>query len=153
MSDFIAIKRINKDLKDLEKDPVANCSAGPISDNIKEWQATIHGPSETPYFNGVFTVLISFPKDYPFSPPKCIFKTPIFHCNINKYGEICLDTLKNQWSPALSVSAVLQSICSLLADPNPDDPLEPGIAELYKSNRIKHDMEAAYFTQQYAILK
>lgn len=151
MSDFIAIKRINKDLKDLEKDPVANCSAGPISDNIKEWQATIHGPSATPYANGVFTVLINFPDDYPFSPPKCKFKTPIFHCNISKYGEICLDTLKNQWSPALSVSAVLQSICSLLADPNPDDPLEPSVAELFKSNRVKHDMEAAFITQEYAI--
>ena len=153
MSNFIAIKRIKKDLEDLQNNPVENCSAGPIKNDITEWNATIHGPLGTPYSNGIFTLNIKFPKNYPFEPPECKFKTPIYHCNISYNGKICLDTLKNQWSPSLSISAVLQCICSLLSDPNPDDPLEPEIAYLYKNDRINHDIKAAHYTNKYAMIK
>ena len=92
------------------------------------------GPSDSPYQDGVFHLNIHFPTDYPFKPPKITFITKIYHPNINSNGVICLDILKNQWSPALTISKVLLSICSLICDPNPDDPLVPEIANLYKSN-------------------
>ena len=42
-------------------------------------------------------------------------------------------------SPALTISKVLLSICSLLCDPNPDDPLVPEIAHLYKTNKAEYE--------------
>ncbi len=100
-------------------------SAGPKGDNIFEWVSTIVGPSESPYAGGIFFLDIHFPQDYPFKPPKVIlfnkivYRTRIYHCNINSSGQICLDILKDNWSPALTISKVLLSICSLMTDANP----------------------------------
>ncbi|KAB1205320.1 Ubiquitin-conjugating enzyme E2-17 kDa [Morella rubra] len=176
----MASKRINKELKDLQKDPPASCSAvnnvkrpmlcllemwlsqpearlmppyllGPVADDMFHWQATIMGPADSPFAGGVFLVSIHFPPDYPFKPPKVSFRTKVFHPNINSNGSICLDILKEQWSPALTISKVLLSICSLLTDPNPDDPLVPEIAHMYKTDRAKYEATARSWTQKYAM--
>ena len=114
------------------------------------WQGTIFGPEDTPYSGGLFFLDITFPENYPFKPPKIYFKTKIYHCNINSRGGICLDILNKQWSPALTISKVLLSICSLMSDPNPDDPLVPEIAEMLKTNKKLHDANALQWTQQFA---
>jgi ubiquitin-conjugating enzyme E2 D/E len=146
----MASVRIKKELELFTKDPPTNCSAGPIDDDIFRWQATIMGPSDSPYQGGVFYLEINFPPDYPYKPPKIRFNTKIYHPNINSSGGICLDILKDQWSPALTISKVLLSICSLLTDPNPDDPLVPSIAELYLRNREEYVMQARAYTLQFA---
>ncbi|XP_010543337.1 PREDICTED: ubiquitin-conjugating enzyme E2 11-like isoform X2 [Tarenaya hassleriana] len=96
--------RIMRELKALEKDPPSNCSAGLKSDgNLYEWRATIMGPAGTPYAGGVFKVDIALPQDYPFTAPKVRFDTPVYHPNINAEGSICLDILKKEWTPALTI--------------------------------------------------
>ena len=147
----MAINRIQKELSNLKNDPPLNCSAGPTDDNIFFWQATIMGPTESPYEGGIFFLNIHFPTDYPFKPPKVTFKTKVFHPNISGSGAICLDILKDQWSPALTISKVLLSICSLLTDPNPDDPLVPDIANLYNEDKIKFEEKAKEYTQIYGM--
>lgn len=146
-----APKRITRELIDLGKDPPTSCSAGPVSeDDLFKWQATIMGPPDSPFQGGVFFLKIHFPTDYPFKPPKIQFVTKIYHPNINANGAICLDILKDQWSPALTISKVLLSICSLLTDPNPDDPLVPEIAHIYKTNRALYESNAREWTKKYA---
>ncbi|CAN1141968.1 Ubiquitin-conjugating enzyme E2 28 [Linum perenne] len=151
----MASKRILKELKDLQKDPPSSCSASPVAEDMFHWQATIMGPSDSPYSGGVFLVTIHFPPDYPFKPPKVAFRTKVFHPNVNSNGSICLDILnldilKEQWSPALTISKVFL-ICSLLTDPNPDDPLVPEIAHMYKIDLSKYEATAHSWTQKYAM--
>ena len=108
------------------------------------------GPEDSPYQGGVFFLNIHFPPDYPFKPPKVSFTTKIYHPNINSNGSICLDILKDQWSPALTISKVLLSISSLLTDPNPDDPLVPEIATIYKNDLNRYNITARDWTSRYA---
>jgi ubiquitin-conjugating enzyme E2 D/E len=152
MSKPLTLKRILQEIKDLQENPVSNCSAGPLDEKeITTWSATIFGPEGTPYHGGVFNLEVKFPPEYPFKPPLIRFITPIYHCNINRSGGICLDILKEkQWSPALTISKVLLSICSLMADPNPKDPLMPEIAELFINHKEIHDANANEFTLKYA---
>jgi len=146
-----ALKRIQRELIEIQNDPPINCSAGPIDSNdLFRWEGIIFGPSDSPYAGGVFKLNIMFPTDYPFKSPTITFSTRIYHPNINSAGAICLDILKTQWSPALTIGKVLLSICSLLTDPNPNDPLVPEIANIYKTNRAEYDKQAKLHTLKYA---
>ncbi|XP_068688650.1 ubiquitin-conjugating enzyme E2 E1-like [Montipora foliosa] len=145
-----AVKRIRRELAEITLEPPPNCSAGPKGDNLYEWNSTILGPPGSVYEGGVFFLDIHFPTDYPFKPPKVTFRTRIYHCNVNSQGVICLDILKDNWSPALTISKVLLSVCSLLTDCNPADPLVGSIATHFLSNREDHDKQAREWTRRYA---
>ena len=148
----VQLKRIKNELQDLIANPVENCSAGPEDEkDITKWVATIFGPEKTPYENGIFKMEIEFTKEYPFKPPNVRFITPIYHCNISSTGAICLDILKDNWSPALNISKLLLSICSLLAEPNPRDPLVHEIADILTKNKDVHDATAREYTRKYAM--
>ncbi|KAJ3700321.1 hypothetical protein LUZ61_004026 [Rhynchospora tenuis] len=150
----MALKRIQKELDDLQRDPLALCSAGPVWEDLFHWKGTIMGPPDSPYSGGIFILHIHFPPDYPFKPPRVYFQTKVYHPNINSNGGICsshFHILKDQWSPALTISKVLNLICSLLADPIPDCPLVPEIARIYKDKRSRYEKTARAWTQKYAM--
>ncbi|KAK2462778.1 hypothetical protein APHAL10511_005169 [Amanita phalloides] len=144
------LKRINREIADLKKEDLGPMTLSPSEDNLFSWKGTIPGPQGSVYEGGVFTIEIILATDYPFSAPKVIFRTRIYHMNISDQGNICIDILKNNWSPALSLFKVMLSLSSLLTDPNPKDPLVPSIATQYVRNRKLHDSTAREWTEKYA---
>ncbi|XP_057539030.1 constitutive photomorphogenesis protein 10 [Amaranthus tricolor] len=143
-------KRILKELKDLDSHPLTLCSAGPIADSLYHWLATFLGPPGTPYEGGIFFLDILFPNDYPFKPPKVVFKTRIYHCNVDFCGNLYLEILKDAWSPALTISDLLHSIRSIFLNPDPHNALVSSIVHLYQVDRKSHDELAAKWTHRFA---
>ncbi|CAB5370749.1 unnamed protein product [Rhizophagus irregularis] len=146
----MALKSINKQLHDMIRDPLPLISAGPVGDDLLHWKATIMGPLDSPYEGGVFFLDIQIPTDYPFKPPRIKFTTKICHPNIDSNGNIDLDILRQHWSPGLSISKLLLSICSFLTDPNPDcGSLE--ISNIYKNDRARYEATVREWTRKYAM--
>ncbi|CAL1273804.1 unnamed protein product [Larinioides sclopetarius] len=138
-------------MQEMIRNPPPQCSAGPFGNDLYRWQAIIMGPKNSPYEGGVFSLDMHFPKNYPMKPPKVKFTTKVYHPNIDSSGNICLDILLNNWSPALTVSKLLLSICSLLCDPNPDSSLAAAIARIYLADREKYYEHARKWTKKYAM--
>lgn len=145
--------RLYREKKNFETNPPANVMAGlKNEDDYTRWWGCIFGPPDTPYEFGIFKLEINIPATYPFKAPDVKFITPILHPNIYE-GNICLDILKDKWSPALNIEKILLSISSLLSEPNADDPLDRDAAQLYKFNRDKFNAKAKNLTIEHAIPK
>ncbi|KAK3367757.1 ubiquitin conjugating enzyme [Podospora didyma] len=146
----MALKRINKEVAEMARDPPSGISARPIGDDFFHWQATIMGPPDSPYASGVFLLNIQLPTDYPFNPPRVNFITRIYHPSINANGSICPKHVDQDWSPALTVHKVLARIYNCLEDPSTDCPLVPEAAELLKTNPEKFKATAREWMSKYA---
>ncbi|KAJ8607433.1 hypothetical protein MRB53_040283 [Persea americana] len=123
--------------------PTPGLSAFPSND-ITKWNATIAGPSGTPYENLTLKLALSYPPEYPYQPPEVLFKTPIYHPNVDMSGRICLDILKpaganreGAWSAVLNTGSVLLSIQSLLGEPNNSSPLNGEAATLWDHDQAE----------------
>ncbi|ORZ39156.1 ubiquitin conjugating enzyme [Catenaria anguillulae PL171] len=139
---------IQRELAEIQSSPPHGISAQPNGDNLYEWTASILGPEGSPYEGGVFFV---FDPAYPFKPPRITFKTRVYHPNVNSQGGICIDLLKDNWSPALTISKVLLSISSLLTDPNPSTALFPcRLRHHYMDDRERYERTAREWTKKYA---
>lgn len=147
---LIKIKRLSVEIKRFENEPIDGINIYPDESDINLWNATIIGPVNTPYESGCFNIEIGFPEEFPFRPPRVIFKTSIYHPNINSEGAICLDLLRDNWSPGLTIQKLLLSIISLLASPNSEDPLVPTIANLYTTNIEQYNANAREWTLKHA---
>ncbi|KAH7860833.1 hypothetical protein Vadar_018538 [Vaccinium darrowii] len=143
-------RRIIKETQRLLSEPAPGISASPSEDNMRYFNVMILGPSQSPYEGGVFKLELFLPEEYPMAAPKVRFLTKIYHPNIDKLGRICLDILKDKWSPALQIRTVLLSIQALLSAPNPDDPLSENIAKHWKTNEAEAVETAKEWTRLYA---
>ena len=142
--------RIQKETQRLLAEPCEGISATPYEDNMRYFNVVIAGPMATPYEGGVFRLELFLPAEYPMGSPKVRFLTKIYHPNVDKLGRICLDILKDKWSPALQIRTVLLSIQGLLSSPNPDDPLDNNIAAHWKTNETEALARAREWTRKFA---
>ncbi|XP_037809331.1 ubiquitin-conjugating enzyme E2 D1-like [Lucilia sericata] len=126
-------------------------------DDFTALEAYIPGPKGSPYEEGTFKMSITFGEQYPFRPPTFKFITPVYHPNIDSAGKICLDLLRmpptGSYNPAITLESILLSIQLLLANPNPDDPLQGDAADLFKSNRELYNQKAREFVKQHEVKK
>ena len=136
----------------LNKDKIEGNEVTPDNNYFGHVFVKLRGPKDTPYENGIFDVEILLPEDYPMSPPKVLFITKIFHPNIDKLGRVCLDVLKDKWTPALQIRSVLLSVMVLMGNPDPEDFLDIEAAEMWKKDVAGANKKAKEWTQKYAML-
>jgi ubiquitin-protein ligase len=126
MSKTPTLRRIIREFENFQKETPEGCTMKQVKeDDPYKWNAVIVGPVSSDYESCKYLLSITYPHEYPFSPPFVKFISPILHPNVSTSGEICLNILKKDdgWSPALSISKVLLSLQNLLMEPNPDSAL------------------------------
>jgi ubiquitin-conjugating enzyme E2 D/E len=145
-------KRLGHDLKGLAQDAPEGIEALPLDSCYYHWQAPITGPVGSPYEGGVFYLYLKVPMLYPFRPPEVRFLTKIFHPNVNRHGDIGIDSIQQgNWVSGLTLPKVLISIQSLLTDPYCDVCMEPEIGQLYRTDRETFDSIARQWTWKFAM--
>ena len=143
--------RIKKEYQDLQKEKNSNVKVKLVDNDIRHWKGRIKGPIDTCYQGGIFDVDIVIPNEYPFKPPKMKFDTKIWHPNISSVtGAICLDILKNEWTPALTIRTALISLQALMCDPVPNDPQDAVVAKQYMSDIKLFNETAKHWVEEYA---
>ncbi len=143
--------RIKKEYLDLQKEKNSNVLVKLVNNDYRHWKGRIKGPIDTCYQGGIFDVDIIIPDDYPFKPPKMKFDTKIWHPNISSVtGAICLDILKNEWTPALTIRTALISLQALMCEPVPNDPQDAVVAKQYMSDIQLFNQTAKHWVEEYA---
>lgn len=144
-----ALRRLMAEYKQLTLNPPDGITAGPIDEeNFFEWEAVVLGPEGTCFEGGAFNAKLTFPPDYPLSPPKMQFTSEIFHPNIYPDGRVCISILhapgvdpmgyessSERWSPVQSVEKVLLSVISMLAEPNDESGANVDAAKMWREDR------------------
>ena len=143
--------RVQKELKDIDRDKTSGVSVQVRENNLQKLYGWLDGPKDSPYEGGRFQVDIVLDNAYPFVPPKMRFISKVWHPNISSAnGAICLDILKDQWSPALTIKTALISLQALLACPAPDDPQDGVVAKQFLSDHALYVTTAKQWTLDYA---
>ena len=108
VSNMPDLRRIEREIRQCKQDKQSTVDVFPIQDNLCHLKGVFKGPTETCYEGGTFVVDIKIPDEYPFKPPKMKFDTKIYHPNISSQtGAICLDLLKDQWTPVLTLKTAV----------------------------------------------
>ncbi|KAI3433927.1 hypothetical protein D9Q98_003729 [Chlorella vulgaris] len=145
------VGRVQKEIRDIERDRASGVTIEVQGNSLQKMIGCLKGPSDTPFEGGTFYVNIELDDQYPFVPPKMRFITKVWHPNISSAnGAICLDILKDQWSPALTLKTALLSLQALLSSPQPDDPQDAVVARQYLGSLPEYRQTAKQWTDTYA---
>lgn len=144
------IRHIAKEVADLTKDPPEGIKVIPNEEDITDIQATIEGPAGTPYAGGLFRMKLVLGKNFPSEPPKGYFLTKIFHPNVASNGEICVNTLKKDWTADTGIKHLLLTIKCLLIVPNPESALNEEAGKLLLEQYDDYTKRAKIYTEIHA---
>ncbi|KAM9974457.1 hypothetical protein ACTFIW_007910 [Dictyostelium discoideum] len=144
------IKRVVKELKELNSSTLEGITLLPCEEDITNIEAVVTGPAGTPYEGGYFKARLILSSDFPRSPPKANFITKIFHPNVSKKGEICVNTLKKDWTEDLGLKHILLTIKCLLIVPNAESSLNEDASRLLLENYDDYCKHAKLFTSIHA---
>ncbi|CAK6449370.1 unnamed protein product [Pipistrellus nathusii] len=147
-----ACKRVAKELEDLQKDLphyLRNLSSDDA--DVLVWHVLLL-PERSPYNLRAFNVRISFPEDYPMSPPMVTFTTKIYHPSVGDDGQVCLPIISHQnWNPSTKAYQALKALNELVNEPNLAEPLRLELADLLTLNSEKFYSDAEKFTLQFGV--
>ncbi|KAG2428907.1 hypothetical protein HYH02_014229 [Chlamydomonas schloesseri] len=122
--------RIQKDMAELNLPSNITISFPDGKDKLMHFFIAIR-PDEGIYRGGKFNFEFNIPPGYPHDAPKVLCTTKVYHPNIDLEGKICLNILREDWKPVLSISSVIYGLQFLFLDPNPDDPLNKEAAQMF----------------------
>lgn len=146
------LRRVDKEIRQCIQDKASNIKVHIVGENLTHLKGVFKGPEGTPYEGGTFVIDIHIPSNYPFQPPKMKFDTRVYHPNISSQtGAICLDILKDNWSPVLTLKTALISLQSLLCDAAPNDPQDAEVAGHYLRDRAGFNKTAKQWTELHAM--
>lgn len=146
-----ASRRLSRELSDIiaaKSKTLQNIEAS--DESLLLWTCLLV-PEKAPYNKGAFRIEISFPIQYPFVPPKILFKTQIYHPNVDEKGEVCLSIITaDNWKPTTRAEQVLQSLVDIVHSPQPEHPLRSDLAEEFVKDNKKFMKTAEEFTKKNA---
>uniref|UniRef100_A0A7S2UYB8 UBC core domain-containing protein n=1 Tax=Fibrocapsa japonica TaxID=94617 RepID=A0A7S2UYB8_9STRA len=146
-------KRLRKEIQNLKKSPDSDIFLIPDPNNIRSIQGFIRGPPSTPFENGIYELQIDISQNYPMVPPSMKFVTKIFHPNVHfDTGEICLDILKSEWSPAWGLQPACRAVIALMSDPAADSPLNCDAGNMIRAGDMRaYHAVASMYQIEYAL--
>ena len=153
------ISKLFREYRELNRNPIISfgITVGlPEENNIFNWRVTLLGPRDTPYRGGIFSLSLNFPQNYPSSPPKVVFNTPIYHINVKRFrdnsgsiGQVDLAIL-NLWKPEYTARDILISAFSLFYMNKDNSPYSLEMSDEYRNNKNLYIEKCKYFTSKYA---
>lgn len=135
----------------MQAKPIPGATVALVDENdLWSWNVTIDGPEGTPFLGGKFVVNLDFNDNYPFKNPKVKYLTKIYHPNVSAEGQICMQAIENNWVPTRNANFVIEYLLTMIKAPEPENPQDNDIAEVYKNKYAQWQATAAEWTVQYA---
>ncbi|WFD42315.1 E2 ubiquitin-conjugating enzyme [Malassezia psittaci] len=145
------LNRIMREIAACERDPSDEITVKMVDESPFHLIGTFPGPKNSPFEEGLFKVDINVPEGYPFQPLQMRFISKVYHPNVSSQsGAICLDILKDQWTPIYTLKTTLMSLRSLLCSPEPKDPQDAEVAKHYTKDFKSYEQTAREWTLKYA---